>query len=143
MLSFRPRTAHPYIASTYFVGASTHPGTGVPIVLAGAKLTAEQVLTDIGVSLPSTWSRGEKERWEGDVVVKDERERVGGVKELDRKVVRAWKGREVVASLMVTLLVGLVGALWVLVVRAPRWEEEGAVRLDDAHGTLRLNGLGY
>lgn len=78
------------------------------------------------------------------MVVKDERERVGGVKELDRKVVRAWKGRDVVASLLVALLVGLVGAMWVLVVRAPRWEgEEGAVRLEDAHGTLRLNGLGY
>lgn len=77
------------------------------------------------------------------MVVRDERERVGGVKELDRKVARAWKGRDVVSSLMVALLVGLMGAMWVLVVRAAQWEEEGAARLDDAHGTLRLNGLGY
>ncbi|KAG1205523.1 hypothetical protein G6F35_011583 [Rhizopus arrhizus] len=27
----------------YFVGASTHPGTGVPIVLSGSKLTSDQV----------------------------------------------------------------------------------------------------
>lgn len=40
--------------NTYFVGASTHPGTGVPIVLAGAKITAEQVLGDLGMAIPWT-----------------------------------------------------------------------------------------
>ncbi|KAF2007607.1 phytoene dehydrogenase [Amniculicola lignicola CBS 123094] len=44
VLCFRPKTKHPTIEGLYFVGASTHPGTGVPIVLAGAKLVAEQVL---------------------------------------------------------------------------------------------------
>jgi phytoene desaturase (3,4-didehydrolycopene-forming) len=44
VLSFRPKTKHPSISDLYFVGASTHPGTGVPIVLAGAKLVTEQVL---------------------------------------------------------------------------------------------------
>lgn len=44
VLSFRPKTKHAGIRDLYFVGASTHPGTGVPIVLAGAKLVAEQVL---------------------------------------------------------------------------------------------------
>jgi phytoene desaturase (3,4-didehydrolycopene-forming) len=47
VLSFRPRTKHPSIDDLYFVGASTHPGTGVPIVLAGAKLVTEQVLKDL------------------------------------------------------------------------------------------------
>uniref|UniRef100_A0A0B7JVI2 Phytoene desaturase n=1 Tax=Bionectria ochroleuca TaxID=29856 RepID=A0A0B7JVI2_BIOOC len=44
VLWFRPKTKAPELESTYFVGASTHPGTGVPIVLAGAKITAEQIL---------------------------------------------------------------------------------------------------
>ncbi len=44
VLSFRPSTRHPSIKGCYFVGASTHPGTGVPICLAGAKITATQVL---------------------------------------------------------------------------------------------------
>ncbi|KAH7381648.1 phytoene dehydrogenase [Pyrenochaeta sp. MPI-SDFR-AT-0127] len=44
VLSFRPKTKHQSIKDLYFVGASTHPGTGVPIVLAGAKLVSAQVL---------------------------------------------------------------------------------------------------
>lgn len=44
VLCFRPKTAHPDIDGLYFVGASTHPGTGVPIVLAGAKIVSEQIL---------------------------------------------------------------------------------------------------
>ncbi|KAH8719387.1 hypothetical protein GQ44DRAFT_775312 [Phaeosphaeriaceae sp. PMI808] len=47
VLSFRPNTKHATIEDLYFVGASTHPGTGVPIVLAGAKLVTEQVLQDL------------------------------------------------------------------------------------------------
>jgi phytoene desaturase (3,4-didehydrolycopene-forming) len=46
VLSFRPKTKHRSIEDLYFVGASTHPGTGVPIVLAGAKLVTEQILYD-------------------------------------------------------------------------------------------------
>ncbi len=52
VLSFRPNTQHPRLAGCYFVGASTHPGTGVPICLAGSKLTAEQVLGAQGISPP-------------------------------------------------------------------------------------------
>jgi phytoene desaturase (3,4-didehydrolycopene-forming) len=44
VLSFRPKTRHSKIRNLFFVGASTHPGTGVPIVLAGAKLVSDQVL---------------------------------------------------------------------------------------------------
>ncbi|KAI9038984.1 phytoene desaturase family protein [Aspergillus affinis] len=44
VLSFRPKTKHPDIENLYFVGASTHPGTGVPICLAGGKLVAQQIL---------------------------------------------------------------------------------------------------
>ena len=52
VLSLRPRTKHASIANLYFVGASTHPGTGVPIVLAGSKVTSEQVLKDYGMHKP-------------------------------------------------------------------------------------------
>ncbi|RAK79521.1 phytoene desaturase family protein [Aspergillus fijiensis CBS 313.89] len=47
MLKFRPAMKHASIGGLYFVGASTHPGTGVPICLAGAKLVAELVKRDV------------------------------------------------------------------------------------------------
>jgi phytoene desaturase (3,4-didehydrolycopene-forming) len=52
VLSFRPNTKHPSIGQLYFVGASTHPGTGVPICLAGSKITSEQILEDYGMAKP-------------------------------------------------------------------------------------------
>ena len=52
VLSFRPRTKHDDISTLYFVGASTHPGTGVPIVLAGSKITSEQILQDFHEKIP-------------------------------------------------------------------------------------------
>ena len=55
VLSFRPSTKHASIGSLYFVGASTHPGTGVPICLAGSKITSEQVLDGLGMEKP--WAR--------------------------------------------------------------------------------------
>jgi phytoene desaturase (3,4-didehydrolycopene-forming) len=39
----RPSTRHADYGNLFFVGASTHPGTGVPIVLCGAKIVAEQI----------------------------------------------------------------------------------------------------
>ena len=56
VLSFRPKTKHSDIKDLYFVGASTHPGTGVPICLAGSKIVAEQLLDDHGMIVP--WNRG-------------------------------------------------------------------------------------
>lgn len=55
VLAFRPKTKHPRISGLYFVGASTHPGTGVPICLAGSKVTSEQVLDHMHVDYP--WSK--------------------------------------------------------------------------------------
>jgi len=40
------------VEGLYMVGASTHPGTGVPICLAGGKVVAEQVLGDLGMGVP-------------------------------------------------------------------------------------------
>ena len=52
VLSFRPSTQHSSITGLHFVGASTHPGTGVPICLAGSKVTSEQVLQRFGMEAP-------------------------------------------------------------------------------------------
>jgi phytoene desaturase (3,4-didehydrolycopene-forming) len=54
------------VRGLYMVGASAHPGTGVPIVLAGGRLVAQQILEDEGME--ALWTGEGKER-----VVKDER----------------------------------------------------------------------
>lgn len=56
VLSFRPKTRHPKYKGCFFVGASTHPGTGVPICLAGSRITSEQVLETLGMRIP--WGDG-------------------------------------------------------------------------------------
>ena len=45
---FRPQRRSPDIRGLYFVGASTHPGNGIPIVLIAARLAAEAILQDYG-----------------------------------------------------------------------------------------------
>lgn len=52
VLCFRPTIRAQGVRNAYFVGASTYPGTGVPIVLAGAKITTEEILKDAGVVAP-------------------------------------------------------------------------------------------
>lgn len=42
----RPHNRHPQYKNLYFVGASTHPGTGLPIVLISARLTTERILEE-------------------------------------------------------------------------------------------------
>ncbi|KZF20460.1 phytoene desaturase [Xylona heveae TC161] len=98
VLSFRPRTQHPSIKNLHFVGASTHPGTGVPICLAGAKLTSEQVLGRLGIRVP----------WEVDASV----DKVRRNSTLD-KVHPAMPGH--VISVIVLLLAILSAILWMRV----------------------------
>lgn len=57
VLCFRPSVRAKGLKNAYFVGASTYPGTGVPIVLAGAKITTEEILKDAGIEAP--WARKE------------------------------------------------------------------------------------
>jgi phytoene desaturase len=45
----RPRNRHARYRNLYFVGASTHPGSGVATVLISARLTTERILRDAGV----------------------------------------------------------------------------------------------
>jgi phytoene desaturase len=42
----RPRNRHARLRNLYFTGASTHPGTGLPIVLLSARLTTERILKE-------------------------------------------------------------------------------------------------
>ena len=65
----RPHNRHDRFHNLYFSGASTHPGTGLPIVLLSARLTAERIIRDVGqyndqysnypVRLPSTLQKVE------------------------------------------------------------------------------------
>jgi phytoene desaturase len=48
----RPRNRHARYRNLYFVGGSTHPGTGLPIVLISARLTTERILKEIGEPQP-------------------------------------------------------------------------------------------
>ena len=50
----RPQNRHAKVDNLYFVGASTHPGTGLPMVLISAELTSRRVLSE---QLPAA------ERW--------------------------------------------------------------------------------
>lgn len=47
----RPHNRHPRYRNLYFAGASTHPGTGLPIVLLSAKLTVERILKEMPVQV--------------------------------------------------------------------------------------------
>jgi phytoene desaturase len=43
---FRPHNRHDRYKNLYFVGGSTHPGNGVPLVLLSAKLTSERIMKE-------------------------------------------------------------------------------------------------
>jgi phytoene desaturase len=44
---FRPHNRHARYHNLYFVGASTHPGTGVPTALVSARLAAKRIADDL------------------------------------------------------------------------------------------------
>jgi phytoene desaturase len=48
MAYLRPHNRHPHHPNLYFVGASTHPGTGVPTVMVSARLVAERIQEEVG-----------------------------------------------------------------------------------------------
>ncbi len=45
---FRPHNQHKHYRNMFFVGGSTHPGNGVPLVLLSAQLTTERILKMAG-----------------------------------------------------------------------------------------------
>jgi phytoene desaturase len=46
---FRPSNRHPRYRNLYFVGASTHPGTGIPTAMVSGRLVTERIMDDLGV----------------------------------------------------------------------------------------------
>jgi phytoene desaturase len=54
--AFRPANVDPNVSNLFFVGASTQPGTGLPMVMLSAKLVAERVANGVPVrsSAPAT-----------------------------------------------------------------------------------------
>lgn len=44
----RPHNRHRRYRNLYFVGSSTHPGTGLPMVLLSARLTTDRILHEVG-----------------------------------------------------------------------------------------------
>ncbi|KZO98538.1 FAD/NAD(P)-binding domain-containing protein [Calocera viscosa TUFC12733] len=112
VLSFRPKTRHGSIKGCYFVGASTHPGTGVPIVLAGAKLTATQILQDMNQPVP--WAPGITAKGKAPKSALDVPQKLRG----------EWDLADILQLLFVLLSVVVVfhyfgGAVWV--VDATKW----------------------
>jgi len=49
----RPKNQHARYHNLYFVGASTHPGTGLPSVLVSAKHVSDRILETVDVPQPS------------------------------------------------------------------------------------------
>ncbi len=43
---FRPHNRHDRYKNLYFAGGSTHPGSGIPLVLLSAQLTSERIIKD-------------------------------------------------------------------------------------------------
>jgi phytoene desaturase len=48
MAYFRPSNRHPRYGNLYFVGASTHPGTGMPTAMVSGRLVSGRILDDLG-----------------------------------------------------------------------------------------------
>jgi phytoene desaturase len=51
---FRPGNRHPRYHNLYFVGASTHPGTGMPTALISARLTAHRMVEEAATEAPAS-----------------------------------------------------------------------------------------
>ena len=46
---FRPSNRHPKYRNLYFVGASTHPGTGLPTAMISGRLVAQRILDELRI----------------------------------------------------------------------------------------------
>jgi phytoene desaturase len=59
----RPRNRHARYGNLYFTGSSTHPGTGLPMVLLSARLTVERILKEMpAVTAPASASSNRSTR---------------------------------------------------------------------------------
>ncbi len=46
---FRPHNRHSHYHNLYFVGASTHPGTGIPTALVSGRLSAQRIIDELRI----------------------------------------------------------------------------------------------
>nr|WP_246337234.1 phytoene desaturase family protein [Azospirillum oleiclasticum] len=56
MLHLRPRNRFEDLDGVYLVGGGTHPGSGLPVIFEGARITATLAAEDLG--LPAPWRNG-------------------------------------------------------------------------------------
>jgi phytoene desaturase len=56
MLCFRPRNRFEDLDGVYLVGGGTHPGSGLPVIFEGARITARLLAEDLG--LTGHWDAG-------------------------------------------------------------------------------------
>ncbi len=56
MLCFRPRNRFEDLDRVYLVGGGTHPGSGLPVIFEGARITSRLLAEDLGLSL--RWGEG-------------------------------------------------------------------------------------
>jgi phytoene desaturase len=52
MLHFRPRNRFEDVDGMYLVGGGTHPGSGLPVIYEGARITARLMCEDFGLAFP-------------------------------------------------------------------------------------------
>jgi phytoene desaturase len=57
MLHLRPRNRFEDIDGMYLVGGGTHPGSGLPVIYEGARITSNLLCEDFGVRAP--WGAGD------------------------------------------------------------------------------------
>lgn len=50
LLHLRPRNRLDDVEGVYLVGGATHPGSGLPVIVEGARITARLVVADLGVT---------------------------------------------------------------------------------------------
>jgi phytoene desaturase len=62
MLHWRPHNRFEDVDGVYLVGGGTHPGSGLPVIFASARISARLLLDDFGLSIPwETPSPGRQE----------------------------------------------------------------------------------
>ena len=54
MLLFRPRNRFSELERLYLVGGGTHPGSGLPVIYEGARISSDLVLGDLGMAAHDT-----------------------------------------------------------------------------------------
>jgi phytoene desaturase len=59
MLYFRPHNRLQDVEGVYLVGGGTHPGSGLPVIYEGARITSDLLLSDLGIAV----ARTAEKRW--------------------------------------------------------------------------------